>query len=134
MLFNFPKRKTIHVSVKKKQLCNTFCLHCATQTSCILCRNGQIVLLIPGSVGIRYIFHLFISFYFIHWQYLTREVTLYWGFNQNQSKCKCFLSLFEWKIQSTALNKQNLSFSYQSRIDKSLLKIFCLFKSALNVF
>lgn len=46
-------------------------------------------MLIRGSVGIGGIFYLFISFHFIHWQYFTAEVTLYW--NQNQSKMQIFL-------------------------------------------
>lgn len=37
----------------------------------------------------RWYFYLFISFHFIHWQYFTAEVTLYW--NQNQSKMQIFL-------------------------------------------
>lgn len=37
----------------------------------------QIVLLSCSRVVIRYIFHLLVSVYFTHWQYVTLEVTLY---------------------------------------------------------
>lgn len=49
----------------------------------VLVHVYQIVLLVCRTVGIRYIFHLFISFNYTHWQYLTSEVTVYLEIYQN---------------------------------------------------
>lgn len=45
-----------------------------------------------------------------------------------------FSYLFEWEIYNAVLKKQNLFVRYWSFLDKSLLKIFCLFQHAHNVF
>lgn len=45
-----------------------------------------------------------------------------------------FSYLFEWEIYSAVLKRQNLFVRYWSFLDKSLLKIFCLFQHAHNVF
>lgn len=72
-------------------------------------------------------------FYFTHRQYIMSEVTLLVYLDQSLLHFSD-ISLRGKLIQCEALNKQNISVSFQSWMDKSLMKLFCLFKPPLSVF
>lgn len=88
----------------------------------------------------RLYFYLFISFHIIHWQYFTPEVTLYW--NQNQSKMQIFpifvrMENIEHSFKQAKSLFQLVVYDWQTFVKYIyiyILNIFCLFKSALNVF
>lgn len=99
-----------------------------------LCQVYCIIFLLLRRVAIRYIFHLFIPLNtgITNWKYQMSKVTLHLEFNQNQSKMCIFFSFWMGNIKYNFEPAKSDNY-WWSWINKSSVKRFCLFTSAVSV-